>query len=64
MPEIQEPLLDFHPRVVFACAVDENGYLPTHNVKFSHPQGPDPDVSAPVFVNGWHWGGFRMGFRV
>ncbi|HCF18766.1 MAG TPA: chemotaxis protein, partial [Rhodospirillum rubrum] len=22
--------------------VDRNGYLPTHNQKFSKPQGPDP----------------------
>ena len=22
------------------------------------------DASAPIFVNGRHWGGFRMGFRI
>lgn len=33
--------LDFDPRVVFCTAVDENGYLPTHNSKFSNPQGED-----------------------
>lgn len=110
LPAIQEPLLDFDPRVVFCAAVDENGYLPTHNLKFSQPQGPDKvwnmahcrnrrvfndrtglsagrstsdfllqtyrrdmgggvfammkDVSAPIFVRGRHWGGFRMGYRV
>ncbi|MBM2292783.1 chemotaxis protein [Sulfitobacter pseudonitzschiae] len=42
MPEIQEPALKFDDRVVFCAAVDVNGYLPTHNRKFSQPQGPDP----------------------
>jgi methyl-accepting chemotaxis protein len=110
LPPIQEPLMDFDPRVAFCAAVDENGYLPTHNVRFSKPQGPDPvwnaancrnrrlfndrtglgagrntrelllqtyrrdmgggvfvmmkDASAPIYVNGRHWGGFRMGYRV
>jgi methyl-accepting chemotaxis protein len=39
---IQEPMLAFDPRVVFCAAVDRNGYLPTHNAKFSQPQGRDP----------------------
>jgi methyl-accepting chemotaxis protein len=110
LPPIQEPLLNFDPKVVFCAAVHENGYLPTHNLKFSRPQGPDPvwnaancrnrrmfndrtgagaganrkafllqtyrrdmgggvfalmkDASAPIFVRGRHWGGFRMGYRV
>jgi methyl-accepting chemotaxis protein len=110
LPPIQEPLMEFDPRVVFCAAVDDNGYLPTHNVKFSKPQGPDPvwnaancrnrrlfndrtglgagrntrefllqtyrrdmgggvfvmmkDCSAPIYVNGRHWGGLRMGYRV
>jgi methyl-accepting chemotaxis protein len=110
LPPIQEPLMEFDPRVVFSAAVDDNGYLPTHNVKFSKPQGPDPvwnaancrnrrlfndrtglgagrntrpfllqtyrrdmgggvfvlmkDASAPIYVNGRHWGGLRMGYRV
>lgn len=42
LPAIQEPALDLDPRVVFCAAVDRNGYLPTHNLKFSQPQGPDP----------------------
>lgn len=42
MPPIQEPALDFDDRVVFCAAVDTNGYLPTHNLKFSHPQSSDP----------------------
>ena len=41
LPQHQEPVLDFDPKVVFCAAVDVNGYLPTHNAKFSHPQGPD-----------------------
>jgi methyl-accepting chemotaxis protein len=28
--------------VVFCAAVDVNGYLPTHNKKFSKPQSDDP----------------------
>jgi methyl-accepting chemotaxis protein len=40
-PDIQEPMLNFDPRVVFCAAVDRNGYLPTHNAKFSKPQGKD-----------------------
>ena len=41
LPTIQEPLLGLDRRVVFAAAVDRNGYLPTHNTRFSQPQRPD-----------------------
>ncbi|WP_231683532.1 methyl-accepting chemotaxis protein [Phosphitispora fastidiosa] len=87
--------------VVFAVAVDVNGYLPTHNLKYSKAvgglnfdrtkrifdddvgiaaaQNKEPykfqeyrrdtgeimwDISAPVFVNGRHWGAFRIGFSI
>lgn len=110
LPAVQEPLLDLSPDVVFCAAVDVNGYLPTHNRKFSQPQRPgDPtwntancrnrrifadrvglgagrstrpfylqsyrrdmgggtfalmkDVSAPIFVQGRHWGGLRLAYR-
>lgn len=109
LPEIQEPILASDTRIVFCAAVDRNGYLPTHNRKFSQPQGRDPawnaancrnrrifddrvglragrstapfvlqiyrrdmgggqfalmkDISAPIEVNGRHWGGFRIGYR-
>jgi methyl-accepting chemotaxis protein len=109
LPPIQEPLLEFSDKVVFCAAVDRNGYLPTHNLKFSQPQGADPvwnaahcrnrrifndrtglaagrntrkfllqtyrrdmgggrfvlmkDLSAPIVVNGRHWGGLRIGYR-
>jgi len=46
LPAIQEPALAFDPRIVFCAAVDENGYLPTHNNKFSQPQGKDPVWNA------------------
>ena len=42
LPDVQEPLLAFDERVVFSAAVDVNGYQPTHNRKFSQPQGADP----------------------
>ena len=107
---LQEELLTANPRITFAAAVDRNGYLPTHNVIYSKPQGTDAvwnaancrnrrifgdrtglgagrnqrafllqtyrrdmgggvfvlmkDVSAPIRVNGRHWGGFRIGFKV
>jgi methyl-accepting chemotaxis protein len=41
LPALQEPLLALNRRTVFAAAVDRNGYLPTHNKKFSHPPRPD-----------------------
>ncbi len=108
LPSLQESLLDSDQRIVFCAAVDVNGYLPTHNAKYSKPQGPDPiwnaahcrnrrifndrvglaagqstkpslvqtyrrdmggehvlmkDVSAPIYVRGRHWGGFRIGYR-
>ena len=110
MPDVQEPVLAIDPRVVFCAAIDRNGYLPTHNRKFSQSQGADPvwnaancrnrrmfndrvglaagrntkpfllqtyrrdmgggqfapmkDVSAPVFVQGRHWGGVRIGYKI
>jgi len=109
LPAIQEPLLALSEKVVFCAAVDRNGYLPTHNLKYSRPQGTDPvwnaansrnrrifsdrtglsagrntrrfllqtyrrdmgggrfvlmkDLSAPIYVRGRHWGGFRMGYQ-
>jgi methyl-accepting chemotaxis protein len=110
LPQIQEAALVFDPKVVFCAAVDTNGYLPTHNVKFSEPQGADPvwnashsrnrrvfndrvglkaggstepfllqvyrrdlgggefasmkDLSAPIFVDGRHWGGLRLAYKI
>ena len=107
-PEVQESLLGFDPKVVFCAAVDRNGFLPTHNLKFSKPQGQDPvwnaansrnrrifndrtglaagrnerrfllqtyrrdmgggqrvlmkDLSAPITVQGRHWGGLRLAY--
>ena len=110
LPQFQEEFLSFDARVVFSAAVDRNGYLPTHNRKFSQPQGSDPvwnlancrnrrvfndrtglsagrntkpfllqtyrrdmgggqfvmmkDLSAPIYVQGRHWGGLRLGYRI
>jgi len=105
LPEIQEPLLQKFKQMIYAGAVDKNGYFPTHNLCFSKPLTGDydtdfaanrtkrmfndptgircgqhtdkfllqtykrdtgeimHDVSAPIFVNGKHWGGFRIGFK-
>ncbi|TCK43317.1 methyl-accepting chemotaxis sensory transducer [Paraburkholderia sp. BL8N3] len=46
LPALQEPLLALDPRVAFCAAVDDNGYLPTHNRAFSQPQGDDPVWNA------------------
>ncbi|PKF57631.1 chemotaxis protein [Alteromonadales bacterium alter-6D02] len=104
LPAIQEPLLSRFNAMIYAGAVDKNGYFPTHNNKFCKPLTGDfdsdvannrtkrifddatgsrcgshtdkfllqtykrdtgeimHDVSAPIFVNGKHWGGFRIGF--
>jgi len=110
LPRIQEPALGLDPKIVFCAAVDKNGYLPTHNIKFSRQQGKDPvwnmansrnrrifddrvglkagqnvdpfllqiyrrdmgggnfrvmkDLSAPIFVNGRHWGGLRLAYNI
>jgi len=46
LPGLLEPVLALDPRLVFCVAVDRNGYLPTHNRAFSHPQGRDPAWNA------------------
>lgn len=46
LPDIQERMLELSDKVVFCAAVDRNGYLPTHNRKFSKPQGKDPVWNA------------------
>jgi methyl-accepting chemotaxis protein len=105
LPSIQEPLLKEFTEMIYAGAVDINGYFPTHNKCFSKPLTGNPDtdmvnnrtkrmfndptgircgqhtdkfllqtykrdtgeimhdVSAPIFVKGKHWGGFRIGFK-
>jgi len=105
LPQIQEPLLQEFSEMIYAGAVDVNGYFPTHNKCFSKPLTGNPeidmvsnrtkrmfndptgircgqhtdkfllqtykrdtgeimhDVSAPIFVKGKHWGGFRIGFK-
>lgn len=105
LPALQEPVLEANQFIIYAGAVDVNGYFPTHNKKFSHPITGDyetdlansrtkrifddptgarcgkstesfllqtykrdtgevmHDLSAPIFVNGRHWGGFRVGYR-
>ncbi|NVO12990.1 MAG: methyl-accepting chemotaxis protein [Rhodoplanes sp.] len=40
LPPVQEALLGRNPHIAFCAAVDRNGYLPTHNRKFSAPQRP------------------------
>jgi methyl-accepting chemotaxis protein len=42
LPEVQEPILAFDPRIAFCAALDRNGFLPTHNLIYSKPQGDDP----------------------
>lgn len=44
MPAIQEPLLESLPEVVYAGAIDDNGYWPTHNRRFSKPLTGKPDI--------------------
>ena len=105
LPQLQEHLLESMPQLAYAGAVDQNGYFPTHNKKFSQPLTGDyavdivnnrtkrifddrtgarcgshtkafllqtykrdtgevmHDLSAPIYVDGRHWGGFRVGYR-
>ncbi|NHZ82718.1 methyl-accepting chemotaxis protein [Massilia sp. CCM 8695] len=105
LPALQEGLLASMPQLAYAGAVDNHGYFPTHNKKFSQPLTGDYDVdmvnnrtkrifsdrtgsrcgsntkpfllqtykrdtgevmhdlSVPIYVDGKHWGGFRVGYR-
>jgi methyl-accepting chemotaxis protein len=105
LPEIQEPLLEQHSSIAYAGAVDDRGYFPTHNHRYSRPLTGNydvdlannrtkrifsdrtgsrcgsnresfllqtykrdtgevmHDVSAPIYVHGRHWGGFRIGYK-
>ncbi|PIQ51080.1 MAG: chemotaxis protein [Comamonadaceae bacterium CG12_big_fil_rev_8_21_14_0_65_59_15] len=105
LPPLQEGLLQSMPQLVFAIAVDDNGYLPTHNNKFAQPLTGDyatdfvnnrtkrifsdrtgarcgsntkpfllqtykrdtgevmHDLSVPIYLEGRHWGGFRIGYH-
>lgn len=109
LPGLQELLLGKNSNIAFCAAIDDKAYLPTHNKKFSQPQGNDPvwnaansrnrrifddhtgsrsgsnkkdvllqtylrdmgggnfvvmkDCSAPIWVQGQHWGGFRIGYK-
>ncbi|MFC0167627.1 methyl-accepting chemotaxis protein [Pseudoduganella danionis] len=105
LPSLQEAVLEAMPQLAYAGAVDNNGYFPTHNRKFSQPltgnyeidmvnnrtkrifsdrtgkrcgSNTQPfllqtykrdtgevmhDLSVPIYVNGRHWGGFRVGYR-
>lgn len=105
LPPLQEGLLAAMPHLAYAGAVDNNGYFPTHNKKFSQALTGDYDIdivnnrtkrifndrtgsrcgsntkpfllqtykrdtgevmhdlSAPIYVGGKHWGGFRIGYR-
>lgn len=105
LPQVQEPLLDKEKALAYAIACDVNGYVPTHNRRYSQPLTGDEqkdmlgnrtkrifddpvgkrcgahetpfllqtyrrdtgeimhDISAPIYVKGRHWGGFRIGYR-
>ncbi|EQD66286.1 methyl-accepting chemotaxis protein, partial [mine drainage metagenome] len=45
LPAVQEPPLE-NPNIAFVVTIDRNGYIPTHNIKYSLPQGPDPVWNA------------------
>ena len=42
VPPIIEPALAFDARILMCVPCDRNGYIGTHNKRFSHPQGEDP----------------------
>lgn len=46
VPPIIEAALDADPRILMCVPCDRNGYIGTHNRRFSRPQGDDPAVNA------------------
>lgn len=44
LPRFQEALIEKEPSLIFAVAVDTNGYLPVHNRKYSQPQRANDPV--------------------
>jgi methyl-accepting chemotaxis protein len=40
LPEVQERVVQGHPKIVFAISADRNGYIATHNKQYCHPQKP------------------------
>ncbi|HBK47636.1 MAG TPA: chemotaxis protein, partial [Xanthomonadaceae bacterium] len=42
LPPLQEPVLAGHPWLVFAICANPDGYVPTHNLRFSQPLSGDP----------------------
>jgi len=46
LPDIQEPVKDLDPHIIFCAALDKNAYLPTHSKEYSKPQGNDPVWNA------------------
>jgi len=105
LPNIQEPILEKNPQIIYSICTDPKGYVPTHNNIFAKPLTGDyakdfvgnrskrifndrtgsrcgshtkkvllqtyirdtgeimHDLSTPIFINGKHWGGFRIGYR-
>lgn len=43
---ILDGYLEKDPRILFVVAVDRNGYLPTHNTKYSRPLTDDQDFNV------------------
>ena len=44
LPAVQEPLLEQFSEMIYAGAVDKNGYFPTHNKCFSKPLTGNPEI--------------------
>jgi methyl-accepting chemotaxis protein len=111
LPPLLAQTLASDERLVFALAIDRNGFIPVHNAAFSQPQRPGDavwnavhsrnqrifddragimagrsqrpflvqsylrdmgggvtyvmrEVDAPLRINGRHWGGVRMAYRM
>ncbi len=43
---IIDAVLDRNERIVFCCTCSFGGFVPTHNSRYSKPQGDDPDWNA------------------